>query len=46
MALAAHSGSVPLIQFRNNFSQTVGLLERVISPSQGLYLNTENTNTE
>jgi hypothetical protein len=30
----------PLIQFRNNFSQAVGLLGRVISPSQGCYLNT------
>jgi hypothetical protein len=29
-----------LIQFRNHFSQTVGLLERVISPSQGRYLHT------
>jgi hypothetical protein len=27
-------------QFRNNFSQPVGLLGRAISPSQGLYLNT------
>jgi hypothetical protein len=35
-----HSRPWPFIQFRNNFSQTVGLLERVISPSQGLYLNT------
>jgi hypothetical protein len=26
-------------QFRNHFSQTVGHLGRVISPSQGLYLN-------
>jgi hypothetical protein len=29
-----------LIQFRNHFSQTVGLFGRVISPSQGRYLNT------
>jgi hypothetical protein len=40
MALPAHSGPRPLIQFRNHFSQTVGLLGRVISPSQGRYLNT------
>jgi hypothetical protein len=40
MALPAHSGTRPLIQFRNHFSQTVGLLGRVISPSQGRYLNT------
>jgi hypothetical protein len=30
-----------LIQFRNNFSQTVGLLGRAISSSQGLYPHTE-----
>jgi hypothetical protein len=40
MALPVHSGSWSLIQFRNHFSQTVGLLGRVISPSQGRYLNT------
>jgi hypothetical protein len=40
MALPAHSGPRPLIQFRNHFSQTVGLLGRVISPSQGRYQNT------
>jgi hypothetical protein len=40
MALTAHSGLWPLIQFRNHFSQTVGLFGRVISPSQGRYLNT------
>jgi hypothetical protein len=40
MALPAHSGPRPLIQFRNHFSQTVGLLGRVISPSQDRYLNT------
>jgi hypothetical protein len=33
-------GPWPLIQFRNHFSRTVGLLGRVINPSQGLYLNT------
>jgi hypothetical protein len=38
--LPAHSGPKPLIQFRNHFSQTVGLLGRVISLSQGRYLNT------
>jgi hypothetical protein len=40
MDLPAHSGPWPLIQFRNHFSQTVGLLGRLISPSQCLYLNT------
>jgi hypothetical protein len=40
MALPASSGPWPIIQFRNNFSQTVSLLGRVISASQGLYLNT------
>jgi hypothetical protein len=40
MALPARSGPRPLIQFRNHFSQAVGLLGRVISPSQGRYLNT------
>jgi hypothetical protein len=40
MALPAHSGPRPLFQFRNHFSQTVGLLGRVTSPSQGRYLNT------
>jgi hypothetical protein len=40
MALPAHSGPRPLIQFLNYFSQTVRPLGRVISPSQGLYLNT------
>jgi hypothetical protein len=40
MALPAHSGPSTRIQFRNHFSQTAGLLGRVISSSQGLYLNT------
>jgi hypothetical protein len=41
MALAAHSGPWPLIQFRNHFfSQTVELLGRVICSLQGLCLNT------
>jgi hypothetical protein len=40
MALPAHSGPRPLIQFRNHVWQTVGLLRRVISPSRGCYLNT------
>jgi hypothetical protein len=40
MALPAYSGPRPLIQFLNHFSQTVGLLGRMISPSQGRYLNT------
>jgi hypothetical protein len=40
MALLARSGPRPLIQFRNHFSQTVGPLGRVISPSLGRHLNT------
>jgi hypothetical protein len=40
MALPAHSGPRPLIQFRNHFLQTVGLLGRMGNPSQRLYLNT------
>jgi hypothetical protein len=36
VALPGHSGARPLIQFRNHFSQTVGLLGRVISSSQGI----------
>jgi hypothetical protein len=40
MPLQAHSEPRPLIQFRNHFLQAVGLLGRVISPSQGRYLNT------
>jgi hypothetical protein len=39
MALPAHSAPRPLNQYRNHFTQTVGLLGRVISPSQGRYLN-------
>jgi hypothetical protein len=40
MALQVDSGSWPLIQFRNHFTQTAGLLGRMISLLQGLYLNT------
>jgi hypothetical protein len=40
MVLPGHSGPWPLIQFRNHFSQMVGLLGRVISPLQGHCLNT------
>jgi hypothetical protein len=40
MALQPLVGPMPLLQFRIFFfTQTVGLLGRVISPSQGLYLN-------
>jgi hypothetical protein len=39
VALPAHTGPWPLIQFRNHFPQTARLLGRVISSSQGLYLN-------
>jgi hypothetical protein len=46
MALPANSGPRPLIQFRKHFSQTVGLLRRVISPSQGRYLNTGQHKTQ
>jgi hypothetical protein len=41
IALPAHSGPRPFIQFCNHISQTVGLLGRVISPPQSRYLNTE-----
>jgi hypothetical protein len=40
MALQPFVGPWPLLQFRNHFAQTVGLLGQVISPSQGLYLHT------
>ena len=40
VVLPAYSEPRPLTQFLNNFSQTVGLLRRVISLSQVLYLNT------
>jgi hypothetical protein len=40
MALAAQSGPWPLIQFHNHFSQTVGLLGRVIRSPQDRYLIT------
>jgi hypothetical protein len=36
----AVSGPRPLIEFRNLFSQTVGLLGRMICSSKGRYLNT------
>jgi hypothetical protein len=40
VALPANSGPRPLIQFRNDFPQSVGPLGRVISPPQGSYVNT------
>jgi hypothetical protein len=40
VAVPAHLGPRSLIQFRNRFSQRVGLLGRVISQSQRRYLNT------
>jgi hypothetical protein len=40
MALEPFVGPWPLLQFRNLFTQPVGLLGRVIGPSQGRYLNT------
>jgi hypothetical protein len=39
MALQLFVGSRPRLQFRNFFTQTVGILGRVISPSQGRYLH-------
>jgi hypothetical protein len=40
VALQPFVGPWPLLQFCNLFTQTVGLLGRVIRPLQGLYLNT------
>jgi hypothetical protein len=40
IALPAHSGPWPHIQFPNHFTQTVGPLGREIRPSQGRYLKT------
>jgi hypothetical protein len=40
MALQPFVRPWPLLQFRNHFLQSVGLLGRVISPSQGRYLHT------
>jgi hypothetical protein len=40
LALQPFVGPWPLLQFHYFFTQTVGLLGRVISPSQGLYLHT------
>jgi hypothetical protein len=40
MVLQPFVGPWTLLQFRNHFSQSVGLLERGISPSQGRYLDT------
>jgi hypothetical protein len=40
MTLQPFVGPWPLLQFRNSFTQTVGLFERVIGPSQGRYLHT------
>jgi hypothetical protein len=39
MAISAHSWPWPLIRFRNHFSQTSELIERVFSQSQGRYLS-------
>jgi hypothetical protein len=44
MSLLARSGPWPVFQFRNHFSQTIGLLGRVMSLFQGLYLNTGQPN--
>jgi hypothetical protein len=40
MALQPFIGPWPLLQFRNFFTQTLGLLGRVIRPSQRRYLHT------
>jgi hypothetical protein len=40
MALQPFFQHSSLLQFRNHFPQTVGLLGRVISPAQGPYLHT------
>jgi hypothetical protein len=40
MALQPFVGPWPLLQFRYLFTQSVGLLGQVISPSQGRYLHT------
>jgi hypothetical protein len=42
MALQPFFGPWPPFQFFCLFTQSVGLLERGISPSQGRYLQTEN----
>jgi hypothetical protein len=42
MALQPFVGPWPHLQFRNLLSQTVGLLEREIIPSQGHYQHTEH----
>jgi hypothetical protein len=41
MALQPFVGPWPLFQFLNLFTQTIGLLGRRISPSQGRYLHTQ-----
>jgi hypothetical protein len=48
MALQPFVGPWPLLQFRNLFLfiQSVGLLVRVISPSQGRYLHTGQHKTQ
>jgi hypothetical protein len=40
VALPAYSGPRPIVKVRNHFTQKVWLLKRLISPSQGRYLNT------
>jgi hypothetical protein len=41
VSLPEHSKPRPLIQFPNRFTQSVGLLGRVIGPSQGHNLHTQ-----
>jgi hypothetical protein len=40
--LYIHSSYTALCNFSSDFTQSVGLIGRVIGPSQGLYLNTEH----
>jgi hypothetical protein len=46
MALQSFVGPWPLFQFINLFTQSVGLLGRGISQSQGRYLHTDITNNK
>jgi hypothetical protein len=46
MALQPFGASWPVFQFLNFSTQSVGLSGRGISPSQGIYLNTQQTKTK
>jgi hypothetical protein len=43
MALQFFVGTWPLFQFLDIFTQSVGLLGRGISPSQGRYMHTKDS---